>query len=130
MAVATRYLVKGRNKVNVHVTGVWAVADETDTVVIDKSALVGPDGTEPGAIRVDEITWAIGGGYEYIQLEWDHTTDDICVRLAGQGYMDFRPSGGLNDPRSAGDTGDLILTAQGGAAGDIIDLLIHCTLKD
>jgi hypothetical protein len=130
MAVSTRVLFQSRKKYHVRIWGVWDTADETDTVVVDKSTLLGPDGTEPGSIRVDEITWSIGAGYNYVTLEWDHTADDMIAILSGGGYVDYRPSGGANDPRSTGGTGDVVLTASGGAAGDVIDITLICTLKD
>jgi len=129
MAAATRFLISGRNKVVINVTGVFSAADETDTILIDKSTLIGPLGVEPGSIRVDEITWAVGAGFDSVLLEWDHTADDIVDYFQGQGYIDYRPYGGKNDPESAGGTGDLILTTSGGAAGDTYSFLIHCTLK-
>ncbi len=130
MAAATRYLIKGRNRVVVNVTGAFSGADETDTVIIDLSTLVGPDGTPPTAVRIDEITWVISPGFDAVVLEWDHTTDDVVDRFAGQGYADYRPYSGKNDPRSAGDTGDLVLTTVGGAANDAYSFLISATLKD
>ena len=130
MPVTTKVVFSSRNKRVINITGAWDTADETDTVVVDKSALTGPDGTEPGSIRVDEITWSIGAGYDYVTLEWDHDTDDMIEYLQGQGYMDYRPFGGKNDPRSAGGTGDIVLTAKGGAANDTISILLVCTLKD
>lgn len=130
MAAATRYLIKGSNKVVVNVTGTFSGADETDTVVIDLSTLVGPDGTPPTAVRIDEITWAVGPGFDYVLLEWEHTTDDVVDYFQGQGFMDYLQYGGKNDPRSAGGTGDLILTTAGGAAGDSYSFLIKGTLKD
>ena len=130
MAAATRYLIKGSNKVVVNVTGTFSGADETDTVVIDLSTLVGPEGTPPTAVRIAEITWAVGPGFDYVLLEWEHTTDDVVDYFQGQGFMDYLQYGGKNDPRSAGGTGDLILTTAGGAAGDSYSFLIKGTLKD
>ena len=130
MAASTRYLVKGQNLVVVNVTGVFSVSDETDTIVIDKSTLAGPDGIEPGSIRIDEITWAVGPGFDYVLLEWDHTTDDVVDYFQGQGFMDYGIYGGKDDPASAGGTGDLILTTSGGAAGDSYSFLIKCRLKE
>lgn len=129
MAAATRYLIKGTRNIVVNVTGTFSVADETDTIIIDKSTLIGPLGVEPGSIRVDEITWSVSPGFDSVRLEWDHTTDDIVDNYQGQGYMDYLPYGGKNDPKSAGDTGDLILSTTGGAALDNYSLLISCTLK-
>ena len=129
MAAAAKVLVSGRNKYIINITGQWSVADETDTVVVDKSTLTGPKGVEPGSIRVDEITWTIAGSLEQVILEWDHAADDMIEILSGQGYMDYRPYGGKNDPRSAGGTGDIVLTTVGGAANDAYSILLHCTLK-
>lgn len=114
----------------VNVQGVFSAADETDTIVIDKSTLTGPDGTEPTSISIEEITWSVGAGFDYVLLEWDHTTDDIVDYFSGQGYMDFRPYGGKNDAESAGATGDLLLSTSGGAAGDAYSFLIAARLKD
>jgi len=130
MAVSTKVLFSSSKKYHIHITGIWSAADETDTVVVDKSTLTGPNGKEPGSVRVDEITWSIGLGYNYVTLEWDHNTDDMISVLSGGGYLDARPSGGLNDPKSTGGTGDIVLTSNGGAAGDVIDIMMLCTLKD
>lgn len=131
MAAATRYLVKGSNKIEINVTGAFSVADETDTVVVDISTLVGPKGVAPTAIRIDEITWSMSPGFDYISLEWEHTTDDPVDFFSGQGYINYKDrAGGKNDPRSAGGTGDLILTTVGGAAGDAYSFLISATLKE
>lgn len=129
MAAATRYLIKGSRNIVVNVTGVWSAADETDTIIIDKSTLIGPLFAEPGSIRIDEITWAVSPEIDEVLLEWDHTADDIVDHFSGQGYMDYMAYGGKNDPRSAGATGDLILSTVGGAAGGNYSLLISCTLK-
>ena len=130
MAAAVKYLVKGRNKIVVNVTGIFDTADETDTVIIDVSALTGPDGTPPTGVRIDEITWSLNGGWDYVKLEWDATTDDLIDYFHGQGYMDYGPYSGKNDPRSTGTTGDVLLTTAGGAAGDTYSFLIKATLKD
>lgn len=131
MAAATRYLVKGSNKIEINVTGAFSAADETDTVVVNLSTLTGPDGTPPTAVRIDEITWSISPGFDYVLLEWDHTTDDVVDYFSGQGYITYKErSGGKNDPRSAGGTGNLILSTVGGAAGDAYSFLISATLKD
>jgi hypothetical protein len=130
MAAAVKYLIKGKNKIVVNVTGAFSAADETDTVIVDVSTLTGPDGTPPTGVRIDEITWAVGAGFDYVALEWDATTDDLIDYFQGQGYMDYSQYGGKNDPRSSGTTGDVLLTTAGGAAGDTYSFLIKATLKD
>lgn len=134
MAASTRYLVKGNNILVVNVQGVFSAADEVDTIVIDKSTLAGPlsaNGTsvEASSICIDEITWAVGLGFDYVLLEWEHTADDAVDYFQGQGYMNYREYGGKDDPKSAGGTGDLILTTSGGAAGDSYSFLIKARLK-
>ena len=91
----------------------------------------GPDGGKtPSAIRIDEVTWAIGSGFDYISLEWDATADQLIDYYQGQGYMDYRPDGGKSpDTTAGGYVGDLILTTSGGATGDTYSFLIRCTLK-
>lgn len=126
-------LVSGNNKLVVNITGSFSVADETNEVVIDRSTLTGPDGVSiPVRIRVDEITWAVGVGFDYVLLDFDDATDEVIEYLQGQGYMDYRPYGGksmLGDPTT--DTeGDIQLTTSGGAAGDTYSILLVCTLKD
>lgn len=120
----------GRNIAWYNVTGAFSAADETNTVIIDKSTITGPDGTEPTSICVEEVTWSIGAGFDYILLEWDHTTDAVLDYFQGQGYIDYTPFGGKNDTEAAGDTGDLILTSAGGAAGDTYTFLIKVRFKD
>lgn len=124
-------LVSGSRKLIINVTGLFSVADETDVVIINRSDLVGPDGVLPGKIRIDEITWAVAPTFNYVLLEWDDGTDEVVEYLSGAGYMDYRPYGGKQpaaDPGTATE-GDLLLSTDGGGAGDTYSLLIHCTLK-
>lgn len=131
MAASARVVFSGRNKYIINVTGAFSVSDETDTVIIDVSTLTGPDGTAPTKVRIDEVTWAVGAGFDYVLLEWDATTDRVIDYYPGQGYMDYRPYGGKNPVTGdSGYTGDVLLTTSGGAAGDTYSLLIACTLKD
>lgn len=133
MAASIKTLIKGNRKLVVNITGVFSVSDETDTVVVDRSALIGPDGSSvPGRIRVDEITWAVGSGFDYIVLEFNDSTDEVIEYLQGQGYMDYRPFGGKSmagDPTSA-DEGDIFLSTSGGASGDTYSILLSCSLKN
>ena len=126
-------MVSGTRKLIVNITGLFSVSDESNEVVIDRSTLIGPDGQNiPGRIRVDEITWAVGVGFDYVVLDWDDATDEVIEYLQGQGYMDYRPYGGKSmsgDPTT--DTeGDIQLSTLGGAAGDTYSILLHCTLKN
>lgn len=125
-------LISGERKLVVNITGAFSVADETDEVVVDRSTLVGPDGILPVRVRVDEITFAVGVGFDYVLLEFDDATDEAIEYLQGQGYMDYRPYGGKSmagDPTT--DTeGDILLSTSGGTAGDSYSILMHCSLKN
>lgn len=125
-------MISGNRKLVVNITGTFSVSDESNVVVIDRSTLIGPDNSSiPGRIRVDEITWAVGVGFDYVLLDWDDATDEVIEYLQGQGYMDYRPYGGKSmagDPTT--DTeGDIQLSTSGGATGDTYSILLHCTLK-
>ena len=126
-------LVSGNRKLAIVVSHTWATADESDVVIIDRSALIGPDGSHiPGRIRVDEITYSVSGGVMDVILDFDDATDEVIGIYQGQGYMDYRPFGGFNmtgDPTT--DTeGDIQLSTTGGAAGDYYNITLHCTLKN
>lgn len=128
-----KVMVSGTRKYVVNITGVFSVADETDVIVVNRSDLTGPDGVNiPGRIRVDEITWAIGVGYDYVLLEFDDATDEVIEYLQGQGYMDYRPYSGKSmtgDPTT--DTeGDILLSTSGGASGDTYSIILNCSLKN
>ncbi len=133
MAAVIKVLISGRNKYIVNITNTWSVADETDTVVVDRSALDGPDGVNiPSKIRVDEITWACSPALDTVRLEWDFATDEVIENLQGAGYIDYRPYGGKvpsGTPATATE-GDIVLTTLGGAANDSYSILLHCTLKN
>lgn len=131
-----KVLHNGTRKYAINVTGDYTsdgAADLTNEIIINRSSLVGPDGVNiPGRIRIDEITWDNSAGYDYVQLSWDDSTDEVIENYYGSGYMDYRPYGGKSmtgDPTTATE-GDVLMSTSGGAAGDSYSLLIHCTLKN
>lgn len=102
---------------------------ESAVIKVDISTLIGPlPGVAPTAVKLEEIRWNIQG-FNSVRLFWDHTTDDeICV-LSGVGYACYSDSGGLMDPRSAGGTGDVLLTTAGAASGNTYDITAVFRLK-
>jgi hypothetical protein len=97
---------------------------ESNVVKVDKSTLTGPiSGVEPGSLVLLEARWSIQG-FASVRLNWDHTTDDEIMTLTGNGYEDFRPVGGLQDPKSAGDTGDVLLTTNNNVSGNTYDITL------
>lgn len=131
-AASVKVLVNGSRKYSINVKGIFDTADETDTVIIDRSTLTGPSGTIPTYIRIDEITWNVGAGFQHIILSWDDGTDEVIDYFDSSGYMDFRPDGGkcMSAAPTTDTEGDLQLTGLGGAAGDTYSFLIRCSLKD
>ncbi len=128
-----KVMVSGTRKYVVNITGEYDVADEVDVVVIDRSSLIGPDGKNiPGKIRIDEITYAVGIGFDFVKLSWDNAANEDIEFLQGQGRMDYRSVSGKSpkdDPILA-PYGDVLLTTSGGAAGDSYSILLNCSLKD
>ncbi len=127
--VNTQVVFSGKLRHVVQLTCVSDGTGESGVVKVDKSSLTGPNGAEPSKFVIEEIEWGIQG-FDYVKLDWDHTTDDEAVVLANNGYKDYRPFGGLVDPGSAGGTGDLLLTSSGAASGASYDILLHLRMKD
>lgn len=132
-AASVKVMQNGTRKYVINVIGVWDTADETDTIIINRSTLTGPDGSSiPGFIRIDEITWMVSGDLEYVQLNWKDTSVEVIDYFQGQGYMDYRPYGGkIMSNAPVDDTeGDLQLTAVGGTTNSNYSFLINCSLKN
>lgn len=117
--VAVRTLKETPSRLVVQLTGVSDGTGESAVLKVDKSAFLATDGAEPASLDIERIDWVVAG-YPHIQLLWDHTADDQAVVLpAGAAelhYNDTLPGdrGGpptLADPRSAGGTGDILLTS-------------------
>lgn len=126
----TKTVFSGKNRLAVKATGLYATSDETNKVIVDISALIGPDGVNaPTGLRINEITYDVNG-FDYVLLEFDQTTpgDDPIGYFSGQGYIDYRPYGGLKDDGTGG-SGDLILTTAGGASNAILSFLIDVQLE-
>lgn len=103
---------------------------ESAVIKVDKSTLVGPtaEGDEPLRIVIRSLRWAVQG-FTSVRLLWDHTTDDEAAVLSGNGFEDYSPFGGLVDPKSAGGTGDLLLTTAGTTSGNTYDITAEYELR-
>jgi hypothetical protein len=118
----------------IHLTNISDGAGEAAVIKVDKSAIaVAADGAEANSLDIEQVRWAIQG-FTSVRLLWDHTTDDVAMVLAGSGYEDFRLDAdsrgsmttipALNDPRSTGGTGDILLTTAGAASGATYDITL------
>lgn len=121
------------NTTVIHESRITNVSDgtgESAVIKVDKSTLTGPQpGVEPGSLALESIRWSIQG-FSSVRLFWDHTTDDeIMVLGSGNGYADFKSSGRLQDPKSAGQTGDVLLTTAGAISGATYDITMRYRKK-
>lgn len=128
--VTTNVIFSGTRRYIIQLQNLSDGTGESAVAKIDKSGLIGPNGSEPGSLVIEECEYAIQG-FTSIQFLWDHTTDDEALTLpAGTGFKDFTAGGGLHDPGSAGGTGDLVLTTNDAAANATYDITLVVRLKD
>jgi hypothetical protein len=123
-AVTAEYLHNGNKRKVLHLTGISDGTGEAAVIKADISALTYGGGRIPTWSVVDMIDYNIQG-FLSVRLLWDHTTDDeIAVLPAGSGTIDWWALGGKADPKTAGGTGDIVLTSNGAAAGGTYDITI------
>ena len=129
-AVTNKTLWDTEHRIKVHLTNISDGTGESAVVKIDKSAIgVASDGAEAASLDLEEVRWAIQG-FTSVRLLWDHTTDDVAMVLSGNGYEDFTvstngsPGSARDDPRSAGGTGDVLLTTARAVSGATYDISI------
>jgi hypothetical protein len=128
--VDTLVVFSGTRKRVVRFTNISDGTGETNVTKVTLSSLIGPNGKAPTAVKVMEIAWNIQG-FTSVRLFWDHTTDDeIAVLGIGSGYVDYSGVGGLMDPKSAGGTGDILLTTANLTSGNTYDITLVLQLKD
>ncbi len=130
-AAVARVVGETREVYIVHLTSISDGTGEADAIKVDKSTLLAPDGAEPAALDIERVVWNCDG--MAVRIEWDHTTDDLALALSGVGQADFRGEGSqggvpplcsLKDPRTAGDTGDILLTTVGHTSGDTYNITL------
>lgn len=128
-AVSVKTIANTPNQLVLFLTNVSDGSGESAAVKADKSTFTAADGAEPASLDIERIEFITSG--MTATLLWDHTTDDTAVILSGTGVLDFTrrlrdpyslPV--LADPRSAGGTGDLLLTTTGHSNGDFYYITI------
>ena len=130
-AVTTRTVGETAAQLVVHLTNISDGTGESAVVKVDKSTFFAPDAAEPAALDIESVRWNVQG-FTSVRLLWDHTADDTGLVLSGSGYDDFRGEDmervpglcALKDPRSAGGTGDIILTTAGAVSGATYDITL------
>lgn len=130
--VKVRALVDDGRQHVVHLTCKSDATGESAVVKVDRSAIADAiDGAEAASLDIEAVRWAVQG-FSSVTLLWDRTADDVALRLSGNGYEDFvGPSdiralqaATLADPRSAGGTGDILLTSEGAVDGATYDITL------
>ena len=118
----------GQRRYNVRLTNVSDGTGESAVVKVDKSTLTNALGVEPSALNLESVQWSIQG-FTSVRLFWDHNTDDeMEVLSTGQGYRSYAEHGALNDPKSAGGTGDVLLTTANNVSGATYDIQLNLLL--
>lgn len=131
--VTSEYIFDGSRRKVLHITNVSDGTGESAVAKVDLSDITFTSGytpnTTPTGSVVDLIDYNIQG-FTSVQLEWNHTAnDEIAVLPTGQGCIDWVAIGGKPDPRSAGGTGDIVLTTNGAASGATYDITIYLRPK-
>jgi|SRR6267142_1157559 len=85
---------------------------ESSVQKVDISALV----MAATKVTITKLRWACEG--LQVKILFDHTTDDLAAILAGHGSLNDVDDCPIQDPGSAGDTGDILFTTAGQSAGD------------
>lgn len=118
-AVTTNVLLNDDKNYVVHLTCVGDGTGETNVVKVDKSTLLALGGAEPTALDIDRVDYTIVA-FTSVKITWDHATDSPGLVLTGSGTKDFtgigilrdkRRTSGLQDPKTADSTGDVLLTS-------------------
>jgi hypothetical protein len=117
MAIAKKVLWDGNRKATVKANSLGTAA--TTEVLVDLSALTA--GETAHHFTIEEVWYSIQG-FEYINVLFDATTDVQALVLSGDGYMDFRPEGGLEDPYGTGATGDILITTPAAGVADTFEI--------
>lgn len=131
MADAVRSIVT-LNQAPFYAVNLTCISDgsgESNVVKIDKSTLLAQTALEPTALDI-MFCWGVAFGCSNVRLHWDHTTDDTALVVNGSFFFDYSHVKGLRDPKSAGGTGDILLTSTGMVAsgGYCIDLM--CQMRE
>ena len=128
--VGIDYIFKGTRKVKVKLTNISDGTGESVVSKVDISTLIGPNGSAPTKVTVEQVEGMIQG-FSSIHLFFDHTTnDELAILGTGYTYFDWKDGGGFTDPASTGGTGDILLTTIGATATATYDITITLRLKD
>jgi hypothetical protein len=121
-SVTTQVLFSGAKRYVALFTNVSDGTGEAAVTKVDISALEGA----PAKVKIAKVKYSVVG--MAVSVLFDHDTDDRVLVLQGDGCMDFTCYGGLQDPASAGGTGDIKFTTTGHTAADSYTILLDLEL--
>jgi hypothetical protein len=120
-AVRVTNVVDGPRNLIVELTNVSDGTGESTVAKVDVSALSPPCDT----VRIDCIEYSTNG--MEVDLLWDATANVLAWHIPAdqEGCQIFGPQG-LQNPKTTGYTGDILLTTTGHASGDVYTIKLHC----
>jgi hypothetical protein len=121
--VNTHEIFSGHRRYVANFTNESDGTGESAVAKIDISTLTDAEGNVATYSAIDRIEYSVWG-FNYVTVEWNHTTPDEIAVLNGQGVKDFSLEGGMADPQTSGGTGDIQFTTDGGADGSGYDITI------
>lgn len=117
-SVTSRVLFNGAKRYAAVFSNLSDGTGEAAVAKVDISTLEGA----PTKVKIMRVSGNTVG--MTVSVLFDHTTDDRVLILNGEFDLDFRPYGGLVDPASAGDTGDILFTTTGHTSGDSYTIVL------
>lgn len=127
-AVTAKTLVDNTKEIILHLTNISDGTGEATVAKIVKASIgAAVGGAAAASLDLAWIRWTIQG-FSSVRLLWDHTADDVAMVLSGNGYENFLEVSADSrslpkpDPRSAGGTGDVLLTTAGAVSGATYDI--------
>lgn len=127
-AVVTTVLNSDPRIYAVHLTNICDGTGESAVVKVDRSTLLTSAGAEPNRLVIRSCRWAVQG-FTSVRILWDAATDDVAMLLTNNGYDNFTSVGGLRDPRSTTNVGDILLTTNGNVSGATYDITLVLELR-
>ena len=111
--------VTGSRNVIVKWDGILDTALETNVKKFDVSTYTNGEKAVASTANIIKVWYDIGVGVDTLSLLFDATGNDEALILSpGNGFMDFSSFGGIKNPKSAGYTGDILMTNTGTVGTD------------
>ena len=102
---------------------------ETNVRKVDlNNTLLSNDGKIATYSSIWRIEYSVFG-FSQVRLDWQATVADEIATMSGNGLIDWSLEGGNVDPRSAGFTGDILLSTLGAVANAGYDITVWMRLK-